>query len=62
MEIKGFYHYFNQGYKPSPDGKIVETSNNGSTTKVGFDDNGPNDNASGRDYDFNDCVITVTLI
>lgn len=58
--VTGYYHYHEQGYKESPDGKVLYTSNGGGTIVLGFDDNGANDNGA-RDNDFNDCMITINL-
>lgn len=58
--ITGFYHFHEQGYKKSPDGKILSTTNGGRTIIVGFEDNGKNDNGQ-RDGDYNDCTVTINL-
>ena len=60
VEVTGYYHYFERGYKESPEGKVLSTENGGDITTIGFDDNGRDDDGQ-RDYDFNDCTVTVEL-
>lgn len=61
ITITGYYHFHAKGFKASPDGKVLSTSDNGEKIIVGFDDNGVHDNGK-RDNDYNDCLITITLI